>query len=187
MIAYETLLGRSRIRRDILVRLIDGPRSRLHLRELARGARTSAGTAARELSRLEGAGLVRRETEGRQVYFQAAMDSPLFGPVRDLVRRTVGAGSALRRHLKGLEAVECAVIFGSYATGDMKPGSDIDLLIVGSPDHDELTDRLERASREIGRAVNETVLTADELAGRRTRGDRFIASVDGTAVIPVLP
>jgi predicted nucleotidyltransferase len=187
MSEYDALLGRSKIRRDLLRRLVEDPSPRLHLRELARGANTSAGTAARELARLETAGLLTREAEGNQVYFRANERSPLYQPVRDLVRRTIGAAEVLRRHLTGLAAVESAVIFGSYATGTMQPTSDIDLLIVGSPDRDELTDRLERASREIGRAVNETVLTADELADRRTRGDRFIASVDGTAVIPVLP
>jgi predicted nucleotidyltransferase len=184
---YNLLLGRSRIRRDILVRLIEGPAARLHLRELARGARTSAGTAARELARLESAGLVRREAEGNQVYFSAATNSPLFEPVSALIRRTIGAAAVVRRHLEGLGSVESAVIFGSYAAGDMRPTSDIDLLVVGSPDRDDLTDRLELASRDIGRAVNETVLTPAELADRRARGDRFIESVDASPTIAVLP
>ena len=187
MVEYTALLGRSRIRRNMLVRLLDDARPRLHLRELARGAGTSAGTAARELARLEATGMVIREQEGRQVYFRVDTASPLYEPVRDLVRRTGGAASVLRHALDGLPAVESAVIFGSYAAGDMGPASDIDLLVIGSPDRDALTDCLERASRVLGRPVNETVLTADELARRRARGDRFAASIDSTPVIPVLP
>jgi predicted nucleotidyltransferase len=184
---YDALLGRSKIRRDLLRRLIDDPDRRLHLRELARGAGTSAGTAARELARLEAAGLLTREAEGNQVYFQANQRSPLYQPVRDLVRRTIGAAEVLRRHLAGLAAVESAVIFGSYATGTMQPTSDIDLLVIGTPDRDALTDRLERASRELGRPVNEVVMTVEERAERNARGDGFMSSLETTPVIPVLP
>ena len=131
-------------------------------------------------------GLLVRETEGRQVYFSVNEASPLFLSVRDLVRRTVGAPEVLRRHLAGLGGVESAVIFGSYAAGTMQPASDVDLLVVGSPDRDDLTDRLERASGEIGRPVNEAVMTADELARRRESGDGFVGSIDAGAVIKVV-
>lgn len=184
---YDLLLGRSRIRRDLLRRLIDEPSRRLHLRELARGAHTSAGTAARELGRLEASGLVTRETEGRQVYFQANTASPIYQPVRNLVQRTIGAAEVLRRHLAGLVAVESAMIFGSYASGTMKPTSDIDLLVIGTPDRDDLTDRLEQASRELGRPVNEVVMTAGEAAERRARRDGFMASIEAAPIIAILP
>lgn len=186
MIEYTSLLGRSRIRQRLLAILIDNPRGRLHLRELARRAGTSAGTAARELGRLTDAGIAAREAEGSQVYYHAAMDSPLYPAVRDLVRRTIGAASVLRRELASLPGVESAVIVGSYASGAMQPGSDIDVLLIGNPDRDELTDRLERASRVIGRPVNETVMTRAELDVRRARGDGFVASIDSGPTIDIL-
>jgi DNA-binding transcriptional ArsR family regulator len=74
------------IRQQILATLIDSPRDRYHLREIARRARTSAGTAARELERLSEAGLVMSEREGHQRYFRINTASPLYEPVRDLVR-----------------------------------------------------------------------------------------------------
>ena len=187
MIEYRALLGRSRIRRDLLRRLYETPLPRLHLRELARGAHTSAGTAARELGRLEDMGLVSRVAEGVQVYFQANAASPLHATVRDLVRLTIGAADTIRRRLHGLAGVESAVIFGSYAAGTMQSHSDIDLLVIGSPDRDDLTERLERAEREVGRAINENVMTADEQARRRAAGDGLIASIDAHPTVPVAP
>jgi predicted transcriptional regulator with HTH domain len=65
-------LGRSKIRRRILDLLTSEPDVRLHLREIQRRARTSPGTASRELGRLVSAGLVEREAEGSQVYFRLA-------------------------------------------------------------------------------------------------------------------
>lgn len=182
----QVLLGRSRARQRILALLFDRPERGTHLRGISRAVGASAGTTARELERLVDAGLVTRSTEGRQVYFQAAADSPLFDAVRTIVRRTVGAPDVLRRHLAGLRDIERAFIYGSYARGEETPASDVDLMIVGSPDADELTDRVGAAEGELGRTVNYTILTEDELADRRKRRDRFIASVDHRPTIPVL-
>jgi predicted nucleotidyltransferase len=181
------LLGRSRIRRHILVLLVDEPTRRLHLRAIARTVGTSAGTAARELGHLERAGLVTRTPEGAQVYYQANAESPMLEPVREIVRKSIGAANVLRRALTGVAGIERALVFGSYARGDTRVDSDIDLLVIGTPDRDDLTDRLEVAGREIGRHVNEVVMSASELEERRARGDRFIASIEAGASIAVLP
>jgi predicted nucleotidyltransferase/predicted transcriptional regulator len=180
------LLGRSRVRQTILALLLDAPERRLHLRAIARAAGTSAGTAARELGRLEDAGLIRRSREGNQVYFQARPEQPLFGAIREIVRQTLGAPRIVRRHLAGLPGVERAVIFGSYARGAVDADSDVDVLIIGNPDRDVLTERLEMAGLEIGRPVNEVVMAAEEVSERRTRGDGFIESIDTGPVIEVI-
>jgi predicted nucleotidyltransferase len=180
------ILGRSAIRRRILELFVIDPDARRHLREIARLAGTSSGTASRELGRLLVAGLIERSVEGRQVYFQA-IPSPLFRSVSAVVRQTGGARAVLRKALEDVPAVDRAVIFGSYAAGVTRPSSDIDLLVVGSPDRDLLTERLELAAREIGRPVNEVVFTAAELASRRDVGDPFADSIDAGQTIQVLP
>jgi predicted nucleotidyltransferase len=180
------LFGRSAIRRAILAMLLDAPDRRLHLRAVARAVGTSPGTAARELGRLEDAGIIRRTREGNQVYFQARPDQPKFGELRALVRETIGAPSIVRRHLAGLAGVDRAMIFGSYARGTIDADSDVDVLIIGDPDRDALTESLEMAGLEIGRPVNEVVMTPSELDERRARGDRFVESIEAGPVIEVL-
>ena len=182
----QVLLGRSRTRQRILALLFDRPERRMHLRGISRAVGVSVGTTARELERLVEAGLVTRSTEGRQVYFQAGADSPLFDAVRTIVRRTVAAPNVLRRHLAGLRGVENAFIYGSYARGEETPASSADLMIVGGPDVDELTDHVGAAEGELGRTVNYSILTEDELANRRRHHDRFIASVDARPTLPVI-
>lgn len=79
------------------------------------------------------------------------------------------------------------MIFGSYVSGKMRSQSDIDLLVIGNPDRDELTDRLESAQAQVGRQINEVVMGQAELAERRQRGDSFIQSIDQGQTIQVLP
>ena len=181
------LLGRSAIRRRILALLVLNPERRYHLREIARQVGTSAGTASREAGRLEQAGIIQRTREGRQVYYQAKPYSVVYESLESILRRTMGAQEVLRREIGGLAGVKSAVIFGSYVSGTMRPDSDIDLLVVGTPDRDELTEALERAQSEVGRQVNEIVMDDAELADRRRRGDAFIESVDSGLTIDVLP
>jgi len=97
------------------------------------------------------------------------------------------APAVLRRHLAGLRDAQRAVVIGSYARGTETAASDVDLLVVGQPDADELTDRIGRAEREIDRPVNYVVITEVEQAERRARGDRFVVSVDAGPTLPVLP
>ncbi len=145
-----SLLGRSEIRRRILRLLVDAPNERLHLREIARRASTSAGTAARELRRLEEAGLVKRDREGAQVYFRSRPESSLYPPVRALVHATareavtplapsrtsdrLGLETAgrLGSELAGVfgKRLVDVYLFGSRARGDHDPDSDVDVLIV---------------------------------------------------------
>lgn len=181
------LFGRSEIRRRIMATVLLDPEERLHLREIARRVGTSAGTARRELNRLEDAGVVQRIREGRQVYYSIPAGSVLYRSMAEIIRQSAGAREILRNLLGDVDGIESAVIFGSYAAGRMRANSDIDLLVVGTPDRDELTDRLEQAGREIGRSVNEVVFTAAELSARRARGDGFIKSIDEGKQISVLP
>jgi len=151
------LLGRSKVRQRILALLVESPELRLHLRALARAAETSAGTAARELGRLEAAGLVRRTREGNQVYFQARPEQPLFAPIREIVRQTIGAPMTISRSLAGLAGVERAVIFGSYAHGPLKPDGSMIYLADGTQhiDHQTLIDHVKPncPSRELYKGV----------------------------------
>jgi predicted nucleotidyltransferase len=167
--------------------LVLEPDRRLHLREIARRVGTSAGTAARELARLESAGLIERERVGAPVEFRASRSSPIAEPVAEIVRRTMGARMTIRAALADVPRIEGASIFGSYAAGRAGPRSDIDLLVVGSPDRDVLTERLEQAGRSLGRPVNEVVYTPVELEERRARHDGFVRSIDDGPVIEVLP
>jgi uncharacterized protein len=79
------------------------------------------------------------------------------------------------------------MIFGSYARGTVDADSDVDVLIIGDLDRDALTERLEMAGLEIGRPVNEVVMTRSELEERRDRHDRFVESIDSEPVIDVSP
>ncbi len=130
---------------------------------------------------------MRRTLEGNHVYCEARPDQPLFRQIRDIVRQVAGAPIMLRRHLIGLAGIERAVIFGSYAHRSLQSDSAVDLLIIGNPDRDGLTDQLEMASLEISRPINEVVMTQDEFDRRPARGDGLVESIGSQPTVQVLP
>jgi predicted nucleotidyltransferase len=85
----------------------------------------------------------------------------------------------LTEALTGLDGVQRAYIYGSwaarYAGEPGAPPADVDVLVVGEPDADELFDRAEEASRRLRRVVNVHRLTAE--AWQSPSDDPFLTSV----------
>lgn len=170
MSEYKPALGngRSTIRQRILGLLVDAPGTRLHLRAIARLVSTSAGTTARELTRLEDAGLVVSQMEGRQRYYTARSQSPDVRSGRSAEApaaydRGVDAiiGTILRRLVEAYQP-EAVYLFGSRARGQADPGSDVDLLVVVPADATEARQRPQlaaRALRGVGVPVDAVIMT----------------------------
>lgn len=130
-----------------------------------------------ELRRLCNAGILERRAVGRSALYRVAGDSPLVPPLRTLVERTLGVEPELRRRLTDLEGVEAAAIYGSWATGVVKPGSDVDVLVIGSPDRDELERTIRTVEERAGRDVNLSVYDREDWSRRAGRGSGFAQTV----------
>ena len=92
LISY--LLGDTRT--AILAVLLLRPDEPQHVRELARLTGVSPGTLHRELTALESLGILRRNAVGRQVYFAANRECPVFEELAGLVSKTTGLEDAIR-------------------------------------------------------------------------------------------
>jgi predicted nucleotidyltransferase len=94
------------------------------------------------------------------------------------VRQTIQA--ILEKLLAGY-APQKVILFGSYAYGDPRPDSDIDLLIIKETD-ERFIDRwvaVRRLLSDPGRTIplETLVLTPQELSDRLAIGDQFLAEV----------
>src|SRR5690606_34594426 len=77
-------------RRRVLGLLLLHPEQRYHLREIARLTGTVPGTLTRELAKLTEAGLLVRESVGRQTFYRANRQSPIFEELASIIRKTSG-------------------------------------------------------------------------------------------------
>lgn len=161
-------------RRRVLSALLLQPQASFHLRELARQANTHAGTLARELDKLTQAGLLLRTEQGNQVRYQADARHPLFGELAAMFRKTHGVVPALREALAPLGSqVALAFVFGSMASGTQRPGSDVDLMVLGDASFSSVVQALYPLHQSLGREVNPALYGLAEFTRRVQDGDAF--------------
>ena len=165
-------------RQRALAVLLLQPQASFHLRELARLTGSHAGTLARELDKLAQAGLLKRGKQGNQVRYQASAEHPLFADLAALFRKTHGVVPALRDALSPLgDGVQLALVFGSMARGSPSPGSDVDVLVLGSVGFVELVQALFPLQASLGREINPVLHTKAQFAERVRSDDAFARNV----------
>jgi len=83
-----TLFGKAR--RGILSLLYGHADEEYYLRQIARTTGIGIGPVQRELKLLTDSGIIQRRVQGRQVYYQANPDSPIFKELISLIIKTAG-------------------------------------------------------------------------------------------------
>lgn len=155
-------LLRSQLQARVLARVFLGAGEE-SVADLASAIGADPGNTAREVVRLEDAGIVASRRVGRTKLVRANVDAPFYRPLVELLTIVLGPAAVLAEHLGGVEGIVFADIFGSWAAryhGESGPApADIDLLVVGRPDRDDLHDATQAASRRLNREVNPIVIT----------------------------
>jgi predicted nucleotidyltransferase len=165
-------------RRRVLGWLLGHPDESYYLRQIVRHTGTSVGAVQRELEQLTAAGLLQRTVEGRQVYFQANREAPIFPELQGLFAKTAGLTDSLREGLASLgKQVLVAFVFGSAARGELRVASDIDLLVVGDATFQDVVHALSEAQTRLGRDINPTVYPATEFQGKLRAEHHFVTNV----------
>ncbi|MEZ0165854.1 ArsR family transcriptional regulator [Kineococcus sp. LSe6-4] len=158
---------------EILARLYLMPEHRWTLNALAEQAGVSLPTLTREADRMVAAGLVLEERVGRTRQLRCNRAARTFEPLHRLMSLTYGPVPVLESELSGLAGVARAYVYGSWAArhqGVEGPEpADIDVLVVGDPDQDEVFDAGERARVRLLREVNVRTVTTQSWERARPR------------------
>jgi predicted nucleotidyltransferase len=156
-------LLRSRLQAELLTLVLLSPGREWSLTELAGRAGGSVASAQREMARAAEAGVVSSRRLGSTRLVTAAQ-SPLTGPLTDLLLRSFGPRQVVAEEFAGLDDVEAVYLFGSWAARydgvRGRPPADIDVLVIGAPDRDELDEATQRAEARLARQVNVTIRSA---------------------------
>jgi len=172
----DLLFGQTRGR--VLALLYGIPEQTFFVRQIARQIGTSVGSVQRELETLSEVGLLNRTAVGRQVFYQANRNHPVFAELRSLIAKTSGVFHQLRSALAPIAAqITFALVYGSIARGDEDAESDVDLMIVGNVILDDVLTQLAPVERAIGRPINPTVYSLKEFEARIKDGNHFLNSV----------
>jgi predicted nucleotidyltransferase len=178
-------LLRSRPQVEVLTLVLLNPGQEWSLTSLASHTGTSVSWVQREITRAEQAGVVSSRRLGNVRLVRAA-DSPLTDPLTELLLRSFGPRQVLAEELQDVEGIERAYLFGSWAAryaGEAgRPPADLDVLVIGAPDRDELDVAAQRAERRLAREVNVTIRSS---TWWREGTDGFHTDVTRRPLVPV--
>lgn len=149
---------RSRVAGDLLALLYLHPKAEYSIAEVADAIGANAKTVHYEAGKLSEAGLIHARKRGNLRLIRAVTNSLLTRPLTDLLAVTFGPLPVITELLAGISGIEEAHIYGSWAARYQgEPGplpADVDVLVVGSPDPDDLDEVSARAQRMLHRPVN---------------------------------
>src|SRR5882724_10628153 len=182
----EALFTESQTR--VLRWLFGQPERGYHINELLRLTGLGSASLQRELKKLAEAGLVRSERVGNLRRFQANAESPVYGELVALTRKTLGVEPMMKKALDPLAPkLDVAFIYGSVAKGTDKAKSDIDLMLVGKNlTLSKVLELVVPVEAQLGRKINPTLLTQAEFKRRRSQRDSFVNRVLAQPTIPLI-
>lgn len=150
----------SKTRIKLLVRFFFNPKTRSYLRELAKEFNVSTNSVREELNQLTKTRLLKTEKNGRQVYYQANQEHPLFPELKSMVGKVMGVDQVIESIVTRLGDLEQAYLLDDYAEG--KDSGIIDLLLVGHINQYHLNDLSRKTERYIRRKIRSLVLSREE-------------------------
>jgi DNA-binding transcriptional ArsR family regulator len=180
-------LLRSPVVGELLAWLFLHPDDSYSLTDLAHRLGVSHSTISRESSRLTESGLVHEVRHGNLRLLRANTDNRLATPLTELLALTYGPIAVLGELFATIAGVDDAYIYGSWAARyEGEPGPpphDVDVLVIGEADDDDLYDAARRAEHRLGREVNVHRVSAE--AWRHGDTDAFLSSVRTRPLVPL--
>jgi predicted nucleotidyltransferase len=150
----------SKTRIKLLIRFFFNPMTRSYLRELAKEFDVSTNAVREELNQLTKTNLLKSEKNGRNIYYAANPDHPLYPELKSMVSKVMGLDQVIDGIVRRLGDLERAYLIGDYAEG--KDTGIIDLILVGNINDHHLADLSKKTERYIRRKIRTLILTRGE-------------------------
>jgi DNA-binding transcriptional ArsR family regulator len=175
---------RSRLIGDLLALVLAHSERSWTVEDLANRVGAPYPTVTAEIRRLEQAELITTRVVGRSKLITANTDHPYIGPLTELVVMAFGPPLVVAEEFAKVAGIEGLWLYGSWAARHAgvpgRPPADVDVLVVGDVDRDEVYDAARRAEHRLGREVNPTIRTAR--AWKRAHG-AFAATVKDSPML----
>lgn len=180
---------RSQVAGDLLALLYLHPEDEYSLTEAASAIGANTNAVHYEAVKLSEGGLIRTRKRGNLRLIRAVTDSLLTRPLTDLLAVTYGPLPVLTDLIADVGGITEAYIYGSWAAGYRgEPGpvpADVDVLVVGAPDPDDIDDVADRAQVTLHRPINIRRIRP-ETWNASNPTDPFIRSVKSRPLVTIV-
>lgn len=174
----------STTRVNILEEFLLNPGNEYHIRGLARIVKATPIYVQKELKNLELMGLLDSRKKGNMILYKMRTKSPIAEDLKRIFLKTESIGQAIMKDLD-TQKIRFAFIFGSFAKGSETPTSDLDMLVIGDVNEDDVLRSISKTERRIGREINFTLWTEEEFLDRAKKEIPLIKEISKTPVIMI--
>jgi predicted nucleotidyltransferase len=176
----------SRVRVEILSAFLMNPERELYLREVARLTGEDYKNVSMELRNLEEIGLLSSRNEGNLKYFGLNKEFVIYEELKSIFMKTKGVVGILREAVSTKRDIDYAFIYGSFATGEERAESDIDLMVIGRISLEEVLALIRGPEEKLSREINVSLYDLQEIRKRVKDHDPFIMEVLGGSKIMLI-
>lgn len=167
----------SKTRQILLKAFFEAPDEERYTRQLAGKYHISVGTLHRELQKLSASGILKSRKIGNIKLFSLNKQNPIYEEIKNIISKTQGLIKFIKDAISGIKGIKAAFIYGSFAKGDERQDSDVDLFLVGEIDEDELIIKISSLEKKLFREVNYTRYTRKEYEKEKMKKNSFILEV----------
>lgn len=176
----EKLFG-SKTRAKLLNLFFENPGKSFYVREITRVIDEQINSVRRELSNLEGIGVVKNETYDNKVYYSANMKHVYAHALSEMFNaRTIEASEKEPKRTNVWEELVKPVklyLKGLIVTNRLPGQEGIDILIIGNDKTKKLTHWAEVVEKKMGKPLNYVIMSVDDYTYRKSVRDRFLTEV----------
>lgn len=174
----------STLRRRLLTHYFTHADEKYYVREIARILDLDPGNLSKEFHKLAEDGLFLEDRKGRIKFYRLNPQYPLYDELKQIIFKTEGIEGSLRKLIARFSKIKLAFIYGSYAIGKENALSDVDLLIVGTPDLRKLSNQVRDLEKKLKREINFSVYSESEFQEKSAQKGSFLAEItEGPKII----
>ena len=164
-------------RAELLKLFFTNPDRSFYMQEIGRILEKKPGVFQRTLNNMVSEGILENEYKANARYFKVNKSYPLFKELKIIVFKTVGIKGSIEEILKDIGNINLAFIYGSYAKESENYLSDIDIIVIGSPNEDVLSIRFDELEEKLQREINYKIYKLKELKKYIKEKEPFVLEV----------
>jgi len=167
----------SKVRTKLFETFLTDPEEMYYIRELTRKIDEEINAVRRELINMKSNGMLKEEKRGNRLYYSFNRNYIFHKDLLSMVAKTTGLGLSLAKSAPKLGRLKFAMLSGRFARKMPRLKDTVDLLLVGDVIMPQLSELIKEQEAKLGREINYTVMTAQELEYRKTHNDPFIGRI----------
>ena len=167
----------SRVRIKILQVFLSQPQEMFYVRQLTRLTDEEINAVRRELSRMQGAGMLKSEKRGNRLYYHFRPSYPFFSELLSLVTKTSPLGKLIINNRSKLGFIKYAFVSERLIRGLPRQENELDLVLIGKVIMPQLDQIVKKLEKKLELEINYSSMTEEEFKYRKNRKDPFITDV----------